>query len=52
MIRSNADLKAIPAPVIADMVASAEATVEGESGGVARVFWPGAAGPGRRAPCW
>ena len=46
MIRSNADLKAIPSPVIADMVASAEATVEGESGGVERVFWPGAAGAG------
>jgi tetratricopeptide (TPR) repeat protein len=44
MIRSNADLKALPAAVIADMIASAEATVEGEAGGVARVFWPGAAG--------
>jgi tetratricopeptide (TPR) repeat protein len=30
--------------VIADMIASAEATVEGDSGGVARVFWPGAVG--------
>ncbi len=46
MIRSNAELKALPASVIADMVASAEATVEGEPGGVARVFWPSAAGPG------
>ncbi|HSY40365.1 MAG TPA: DUF3857 domain-containing protein, partial [Polyangia bacterium] len=46
MIRSNADLKAIPSPVIADMVASAEATVEGGAGGVERVFWPGAAGAG------
>ena len=46
MIRSNADLKAIPASVIADMVASAEATVEGESTGVERVFWPVAAGAG------
>ncbi len=44
MIRSNADLKALPPAVIADMIASAEATVEGEPGGVARVFWPGAAG--------
>ena len=44
MIRANADLKALPAPVIADMIASAEATVEGEAGAVARVFWPGAAG--------
>ena len=44
MIRSNADLKAIPTPVIADMLASAEATVEGEPGGVERVFWPSAAG--------
>ena len=44
MIRGNADLKALPAAVIADMIASAETTVEGEAGGVARVFWPGAAG--------
>jgi tetratricopeptide (TPR) repeat protein len=44
MIRANADLKALPAPVIADMIASAEATVEGGAGRVARVFWPGAAG--------
>lgn len=46
MIRSNADLRAIPVSVIADVLASAEVTVEGEPGGVQRVFWPGAAGAG------
>jgi hypothetical protein len=44
MIRNNADLRVIPAPVIADVLASAEVTVEGEPGGVQRVFWPSAAG--------
>ena len=46
MIRNNADLRAIPPPVMADILASAEVTVEGEPGGVQRVFWPGAAGAG------
>jgi tetratricopeptide (TPR) repeat protein len=44
MIRNNADLRVIPAPVIADVLASAEVTVEGEPGGIQRVFWPSAAG--------
>lgn len=42
LIRSNADLRAVPPPVLADILASAEVTVEGEPGGVQRVFWPGA----------
>ncbi|HVV49634.1 MAG TPA: hypothetical protein VHO06_08245, partial [Polyangia bacterium] len=46
LIRSNPDLRAIPPPVIADILASAEVTVEGEPGGVQRVFWPGAAAAG------
>jgi Domain of Unknown Function with PDB structure (DUF3857)/Transglutaminase-like superfamily len=44
MIRNNADLRVIPAPVIADVLASAEVTVDGEPGGVQRIFWPSSAG--------
>jgi predicted Zn-dependent protease len=46
LLRNNADLRAIPPPVLADILASAEVTVEGEPGGVQRVFWPGAADGG------